>query len=968
MLLSPTRHLLQACLLALLLAACASAPAPDTGSVPEDSASWLEPHVPAIDKREHRFLELPNGLRVLVISDPDTDQAAAALSVGVGSLADPPGREGLAHFLEHMLFLGTEKYPEPDEYGDFISRHGGRHNAYTAQDHTNYFFEIAAGQLEGGLDRFAQFFVAPLFDADYVAREVNAVHSEYMLQMREDGWRTFMTQKQAMNPDHPAARFNIGSLETLADRPDDPIRETLLDFYAAHYSADRMGLVILGREDVATLAGWAQDKFSDVPRQPVAESEPELPLFRSEDLPALLEIQPVRELRTLQLSFPLPPIDPHYRVAPGDYLANLIGHEGEGSVHAWLTEQGWIDGLAAGASHYGRENAVLNVSITLTRSGLEHWQEVAAAVFAYIDLIEDGGVDAERYREQQELTRLAFDFRERGAAFGYVRSLAQNLLLFPPADVIRAPFAMEHYDPALIHAMLAELRPQNALVTLIAPEVTTDREEPHFGVRYRLRPLSGDALARWRAPGAHPGLALPAANPFVPERLDLIADSAAVPARIDRAAPLEVWHHPDREFEVPRATVRIDLRTPAAAGAKGQALGNLYARLVTDELNTFAYPARLAGLSYSLRGDRSGLTLSLSGFDDKLEELLEVVLDTMVGLEAREQRFEHFRSELIRELRNELQRRPYERTMAELRRLLESPEYAPEQLIEAASAVSLEDLHRWQREALSEPGILALLHGNLDTERAEALALLLRERLEARAPDVGPEPRLVRLSNTRVQREVSVEHDDAAFTRYVQGRDQSFEERARFGLLGRMLGTPYFNDLRTERQLGYVVSAGAWVRVNTPGVFFVVQSPVASPAAVEAATLAFLEAYRERLARMPVAEFESEREGLLTRLLERDQNLNRRGGRMWRDLQDRMLDFDSRERLAEAIRQLDLATFREFYETFMSLSQTQVATLWAAGRVPDQGQRPSGEAVDDIEAFKAARDSFGLNRPGPDDD
>ncbi len=961
------RILLPVCMLALLLAACVSAP-PTPAPASDATATWLAPQTPAIDSRDHRYLELPNGLKVLVISDPDSDQAAAALSVGVGSLADPPGREGLAHFLEHMLFLGTEKYPEPDEYGDFISRHGGRHNAYTAQDHTNYFFEIAASQLEGGLDRFAQFFVAPLFDADYVAREVNAVHSEYMLQMREDGWRTFMTQKQAMNPEHPAARFNIGSLETLADRPDDPIRETLLDFYAAHYSADRMGLVVLGREDVNTLAGWAREKFSAVPRQPVTESEPELPLFRAEDLPALLEIEPVRELRTLQLSFPLPPIDPHYRVAPGDYLANLIGHEGEGSVHASLTERGWIDGLAAGASHYGRENAVFNVSINLTRSGLEHWQDVAAAVFAYVDRIKDGGIDEARYREQQDLTQLAFDFREKGAAFGYVRSLAQNLLLFPPEDVIRAPYAMEHYDPGLIRSLLAQLRPQNALVTLIAPEVETDREEPYFGVRHRLRPLSGDTLARWRAPGDHPDLALPAANPFVPERLDLIASSDSVPRPIASVAPLQVWHQADRDFGVPRATLRIDLRSPAAAGPQGQVLGNLYARLVTDELNTYAYPARLAGLSYSLRGDRSGLTLILGGYDDKLEVLLDVVLDTMVGIEPRLQRFEHFRSELMRELRNELQRRPYERTMAELRRLIESPEYGIEQLIDAAGSVSIEDLQRWQRQALTQPGILALLHGNLDAERAEGLALMLRERLDAGSPDVGPRPSLVRLEDTQVQREVSVDHDDAAFPRYVQGRDQSWAERARFGLLGRMLGTPYFNDLRTERQLGYVVSAGAWVRVNTPGVFFVVQSPVASPAAIEAATLAFLDGYRQRLAGMSVAEFESEREGLLTRLLERDQNLNSRGGRMWRDLQDQVLDFDSRERLADAIRQLDLETFQDFYETFMTLSKVQVATLWAAGRIPDGGEVPSGESVPDIEAFKAARDSFGLDRNGTRDD
>lgn len=964
-LLPQSRRLLPVCLLALLLTACASAP-PVSGPEAQAPADWIEPRLPSIDDREHRYLELPNGLKVLLISDPDSDQAAAALSVGVGSLADPPGREGLAHFLEHMLFLGTEKYPDPDEYGDFISRHGGRHNAYTAQDHTNYFFEIAAGQLEGGLDRFAQFFVAPLFDADYVAREVNAVHSEYMLQMREDGWRTFMTQKRAMNPEHPGARFNIGSLETLADRPEAPIRAALLDFYAAHYSADRMGLVILGREDLATLATWAREKFGDVPQRPVAEGEPDRPLFRPTDLPTLLEIEPVRELRTLELSFPLPPIDPHYQVAPADYLANLIGHEGEGSAHAWLTERGWIDGLAAGASHYGRENAVLSISISLTRDGLEHWQEVAAAVFAYLELIRAQGIDAERYREQQDLARLAFDFREKGSASGYVRGLAENLLLFPPADVIRAPFAMDRYDPALIGSMLGQLRPQNALVTLIAPEVNTDREEPYFGVEYSLRPLPGDTLAQWRAPGAHPDLALPAANPFIPERLDLITASDPVPTPIASVAPMQVWHQADTDFGVPRATLRIDLRTPAAADPEGQVLGNLFARLVSDELNTFAYPARLAGLSYNLRGDHSGLFLSLGGYDDKLEVLLDMVLDTMSNLdltsERRGERFEHFRRELIRELGNEMQRRPYERTMAELRHLLESPEYAPEQLIEAAERVSVEDLATWRDEALRQPGLLALLHGNLDDARAEALASMLQDRLDPRGPEVGPEPRLVRLENSRVQREVKVEHDDAAFTRYVQGRDQSWAERARFGLLGSMLRTPYFNELRTEQQLGYVVSAGPWVRVNTPGLFFVVQSPVAPPAALEAATLAFLDSYAERLEDMSAAEFESKREGLLTRLLERDQNLNSRGARMWRDLEDHILDFDSRERLAEAIRALDLASFRDFYQTFLTLSETQVATLWAAGRFPPEGAAPSGEAVEDVEAFKAARDSYRLQR------
>jgi secreted Zn-dependent insulinase-like peptidase len=71
----------------------------------------------------------------------------------VGSFADPDGYQGLAHFLEHMLFLGTEKYPDEKEYQAYISRHGGDTNAWTSMENTQYYFSVTADHLEGALDR-----------------------------------------------------------------------------------------------------------------------------------------------------------------------------------------------------------------------------------------------------------------------------------------------------------------------------------------------------------------------------------------------------------------------------------------------------------------------------------------------------------------------------------------------------------------------------------------------------------------------------------------------------------------------------------------------------------------------------------------------------------------------------------------------------------------------------------------------
>ena len=106
------------------------------------------------DKREYKGLVLRNGLKVLLISDVEADKSAAALDVAVGAMSDPREVQGLAHFLEHMLFLGTGKYPVENDYHKYISSNGGALNASTAPNNTNYHFDISTDFLAGALDRY----------------------------------------------------------------------------------------------------------------------------------------------------------------------------------------------------------------------------------------------------------------------------------------------------------------------------------------------------------------------------------------------------------------------------------------------------------------------------------------------------------------------------------------------------------------------------------------------------------------------------------------------------------------------------------------------------------------------------------------------------------------------------------------------------------------------------------------------
>ena len=960
---APHRLFVLVAVLSLVTACVAPPPPADEAVARTPRAEVVRPTTGAIDDRDYRAFTLANGLSVLVVSDPATDQAAAALAVDVGSFDEDDDRLGLAHFLEHMLFLGTEKYPDPNEYGEYIAARGGSRNAYTSLDHTNYFFSIAADELYGGLDRFAQFFVAPLFTAELVQREKNAVHSEYQMQLRDDGWRTYMTQKRALNPAHPGSRFTIGSLETLAG---DDVRDDLLAFYADHYTAEAMALVVLGREDVETLSSWARELFGAVPSREVAPAAEPVPLFDPEALPGLMRMQPVKERRVVEFSFALPPTAPVYRVNPGAYLSNLIGHEGEGSLHAHLTELGWIDGLGAGASRFGDDASVMTVTVELTEAGLENWERIGELLFAYLDQLRADGVDADRYAEQSRLADLGFRYREKGDPFGYVRSLASNMLVYPTEDVIRGPYALDTWDAAVIEDFLDRLRPELAQVALIAPGLATDTIEPWFEVPYAIEPLDPAIVARWQQPRGDDALALPAANTFVPDALELLPDGDAAPERLVDAPGLELWHLRDTEFGAPRARVRAALGT-ALAGSTPEAMvyAQLYTRLVMDELNEYAYPARLAGLSFSLFTTGDALSLNVGGFDDRLDDLLVRVAQTMATLEVRPERFEHFRSELRKDLRNAREDRPYQQTVAELRRLLQDPAYSIDTMLAAAEAADRSGLEAWMEAALAAPELLVWVHGNADADDARALADALLAGLNA-TPPPAPAPRrsLVRLPDAGVaRREVPVEHGDAALTLYVQGRDQSWAERARFGLLAHMISAPYFNDLRTERQLGYVVTAQPFVQVNTPGIIFLVQSPVAPAADIEAATWAFLDGFRVDLAAMDEAAFEAERAGLLSRVLEADKNLGERSARLWSDLYAGIETFDSRQRVAEAIRALDLDTMRSFTDEFVTLAGERRLAVWTRGAFPPEAG-PEGRDVEDVDAFKAERDRFHVGGTG----
>mmetsp|Transcript_18585 Transcript_18585/g.40225 ORF Transcript_18585/g.40225 Transcript_18585/m.40225 type:complete len:1247 (-) Transcript_18585:1784-5524(-) len=259
------------------------------------------------DYRTYRPLLLDNGITILLAHDPQAKHFAASVSVHAGASSDPRALPGLAHFCEHMCFLGSKTYPEENEYKQYLAQHGGKSNASTSMSHTTYQFDVLADHGEKALDIFSHFFISPLFSKSGTQREVQAVDSENSKNLVSDGRRRWQVLKSLADDEHHFSKFSTGNKFTLpASASEDSsdsngndesetgtqttdkhpledilkevnngkydendmgefVRAALLAFHERQYRPKNMTAVMIGPQSLDELEAWVVPRFGQIP-------------------------------------------------------------------------------------------------------------------------------------------------------------------------------------------------------------------------------------------------------------------------------------------------------------------------------------------------------------------------------------------------------------------------------------------------------------------------------------------------------------------------------------------------------------------------------------------------------------------------------------------------------------------------------------------------------------------------------
>ncbi len=883
------------------------------------------------DERDYRHLKLVNELPVLLVSHPESEKAAAAMTVHRGSYHEPEAHPGLAQVFARVPFIGTEKYPEEEGFSGYLTAHGGSGNAETAGDHTSYFFDVDASHFGEALDRFGQFFIAPLLDPQSVEKAAKAFRSDYQLQSGDDQQRLAAVNKAVMNPQHPASRSGMGSVDALSG---DELVGALRGFFESSYSADQMGLVVYGNESLDVLEATTRSIFEDIINRGLGPAEVTEAPYAEGALPATVYMKPRSEMRSVIYRFPIPATQPHYRSKPMRYITNLLAHQGPGGLYSSLYAAGWIESLIVTVQPLDDAHDVLEVSIELTEDGVGQIDSVSTAVLAFLDYLKSQPPSEWRYQEQAQMGSLNFRYLEHDTAKNFVSSMAPFLGELPAPDLLRAPYLFTEFDPELIGAYLDQLRADKVLMQLVSQDVNTDRADPWFEARYGLQP-GPIAVDNVRF-----AFALPQPNRFLPDEAvlsELVEDDGQPPYRVSAIDNAEVWLDTDLEFGMPRANLYLLLQTPAGFdGRREQVVAINYLELVKEALNDSLYPARLAGMHYSLEAAPAGYLISIGGYSDKQQLLLSEVLEGLMNAPVDRSRFVRQNARLVRYWRNQASEPPITQTHDALSQSLQSSIWPPGELARTCARLTEGDVVDWRTQRLARVGLTALMTGNLDTEDAQEIIAQVAEQ----APLASVErfqPTVIVLRDSFLL-PLSINHQDAALVLYLQNQEVGIKAHARSRLADRLVSQPFSTELGAKQQLGGddQVFSGHLLHQDRGGLAFAVQSPTESTMVLENAVMAFLGDRALALERLPQSEFDALKAGLIAELTSRDKNLAARSSRMWGDLALGFTEFDQNQQLAEAIESLTKANMRAFFRGLAELAWDRRLVIYSTGRFDDE--------------------------------
>lgn len=834
-------------------------------------------------------------------------------------------------------------------------------------------------KLSEALERFADLLFRPLLSSKMLEKEIHAVDSEFQIGKQNDGHRITEIQRFTSRPDHPFSKFCWGNLQSLSSAGEEKLSLLVRKFHNQYYRKNNVRLVVYipGTDEwnIERLQQVVLEKFAAETSKGKKEAYEvkygngyheekvdylmpqmlNLP-FHKDLSNNFFHIVPVTECYSMQITFQFPSLDRQFASMPMELIGELIGHEGEGSLFSLLKREGLAHSILAGA---GREESnrnpvfwLFHITLDLSIRGMKFLSRVFELIFQYIRLIRETD-QSHHYRVFQELKTISeydFRFQEEHDPLDLVEEFALKMLNphISSASLLTAMELFFDFDWNIVSGILDQMVPENCRVDILCPTNTEIHgliseaqespwlKDPWFGIKFRQLSIPQSWIECANFTPIHSKLMFLQPNNLLPQCLNL--------KKLDKPSPsiqlwyrndddsLRFWLKHDTKLSLPRANVFVRLSNPdiSSSEIKASLSMMMFVQLASDYLNELCYTAHASGMYFemSLLQYPVGLFFHFGGFSDRIFEFLKLIFEKMFLI------FNDYR-DLQRSFLNtkesmEIELRTREYKLSEysdflLRLSLVSQAHDIPSVLQQLEQLTMEDVFVCAQLFFERISLESFIHGNVNQEESElavsSLKLLFR-KLDAQGFSKSvPQSRLIELipgKSIRLQVKGSNEkNNNSSITNHYQFFSDSIEARAKLKLLESLLAESFFDELRTEQQVGYVVSCARISMEFVVGLEFHIVSSKYDPIELDDRIEAFIQDYLGELEDMDADEFKEVVDGLISDIQSEDFSISDVGKRLWHEIIDRTFIFDRLEQEVEVLQKVTKQDMIQLYKSYV---------------------------------------------------
>jgi protease-3 len=870
------------------------------------------------DPRHYQAIKLDNGMVVLLVSDPQAVKSLSALVVPVGSLQDPEVHPGLAHFLEHMTLMGSKMYPQPDSLAEYLKMRGGSHNASTAPYRTAFYLEVENDALQGAVDRLADAIASPKLDKKYVERERNAVNAELTMARSRDGMRMAQVSAETINPAHPGSRFSGGNLETLSDKPGSPVHQALLAFRDQYYSANLMKAVIYSNKPLPELAQMAAQTYGRVPNKSITVPQIDVPVVTDAQKGVLIHYVPALPRKVLRVEFRIDNNTAQFRSKTDELVTYLIGNRSPGTLSDWLQNQGLVEGIRADSDPVVNGNSgVLAISATLTDKGLAHRDEVVAAIFSYLNLLREKGIDKRYFDELAHVLDLDFRYPSINRDMGYVEWLADTMIRVPVQHTLDAVNIADQFDEQAVKARLAMMTPQNARVWYISEKEPHNKTAYFVNAPYQVDKISAQTFSEWKQKAETISLKLPELNPYIPDDFTLIKPKKSYthPELVIDEPTLRLVYMPSHYFaSEPKADVTLILRNPKAMdSARNQVMFALNDYLAGISLDQLSNQAAVGGISFST-GANNGLMLNANGYTQRLPQLFDALLQGYFSYQTTEEQLAQAKSWYAQMMDSADKGKAYEQAIMPVQMLSQVPYFQREERRALLSSITLQEVMAYRDRLKTNARPEFMVIGNLSKEASSTLAHNIQTQLGAKGTEwCRNKDVLIDKKQSAIFEKAGPSTDSALAAVFAPVNADEASTSATSAVLAQIVQPWFYTQLRTEEQLGYAVFAFSMNVGRQWGMGFLLQSSDKQPAFLWERFKAFFPTAEAKLRAMKPEEFAQIQQAVIAQMVQAPQTLSEEASQLSKDFDRGNMAFDSRDKVVAQIKLLTPLKVADFF-------------------------------------------------------